>query len=716
MLTLVVSFLSPQIGWTQPQNLSETEKPFALPPTFLGVGTVDSKQFPLSRDISENLKLNGLGDFLTEDGLNWAPAEALKTFRLTARIPIPERGEQPHCLRVGQPGDPDIDLEVKFPPESITEKDPVVRMTFTIVRPERIPIGVFAGDLRLRFTNPKLEPKEGFELSWPVVIYVAGRALEDVRFLEPVVRVGAPASVIVTVLSIGPHLGVGTGNLRLNYQPLMAVPPQPGVRLPLPLPDMEPIVPRYDPRFGPASVAPAAEDGETAVATVVDQTVKWWAHGLWRDEALWQRVTTEPVNPADFAIPANLVNRHQLEVHLPDCFSLGDLKAEVDWDAGRKADAATPARLSKPATAKIGSGLRIEHRVGWIGDRFKLRAVTAKPLGERLTAVVTYPDQQTTTNVTLNRVVPKGDGELSDDLTTYSGEFPERQLNGGKVNQSGVYSAQIIELEGGAGDTLHSPTTFRICFQLDTRPLQQHPELTIFASPIPLDVYFWRTPFSGSPWRTSHEKAVGMAFSGEQLVAARVRRLPIYRVIHSSGHSSRQVITDPQAEVEVSISPVGVAENDGVVNLPANKSLSWDISAAISPKDPLDAPRRQLGASYYEQRFLLIGQDAEGKYHTRVWWLPVRVRIDRDWEHHKYFVISLAVMGVVLVAGIGVWLRSRLSSSAVRSAAEASVPVTATDDFFGDTPRSSPVSTAPTSSAAPMPPPPPKPDDDWFNA
>lgn len=681
-------------------------------PIVLAVGAADEKQFPLSRDVSVPLDLKGLSEFLTPDGLNWAPAEALKSFDVTLRHP---QRIQPNRIRVGQPGDPDIDLSVTFASDRIKEGQPV-KLKFKIERPERIPTGVSAGDFRVRFWDPKLEPQAGFELIFPVVVYGFGRVLEDVQFLESTVRVGASASVVLTILSIGSDLG--SGHLRLTHHPLTGDPSE-GVRLPLPLAEGELIVPRYDSRFGPSSDAPALDE-ESITQTTPDQPAEWWVHAAWRDEALWQRLSPEVITDNVLTIEPKLVQRYRLELHLPDSFSLGTWTGEVDWEPGRRNDGAFVDKLRRSITAKIGGGLQVSHRVGWVGDRLVFRVVTERPIGERITVQITYPDQQFTAKVPLTLRVPKGAaGGHAGNLAIYQGIFPERGSTGKKLDQMGGYSASVIGLEGDVEESLGLPTTFRTCFRLETRELQRNPELTIFTGPVPFDVYVLPPAFPGEPWKTTRKAAFEVAYDSGQLNEAKVRRLPIYRVPQPDRRGPRKLIQDPKQEIEVAVTPSGKDARWNEHTLPPKDHQSWEISAEISPKDPPNAPRRQLGVRQYEQRLLFVGKDVNGNYFTRMWWLPLTVRVDDDWEHHKYFVVLLAVLGAFSVAGFGVWLRSRLASRRqIPERNEKGTSFSANDDFFGDTSSANP---SPTGSAqfetpAQSSPAPAKTDDDWFNS
>lgn len=714
-------------------------------PIILGVGAPDQAEFPLSRGvrISPNLEepethltatstkpsrgeivplnLKGLREFLTADGLNWEPEKALETFDVTLRLP---KRAQPNRIRVGKPGDQDIDLSVTFRSDRIKFKQkPNDRiqegqqepddLEFKIEHPERIPTGVSAGDFRVRFWNPKLEPQSGFELIFPVVIYGFGRVLEDVQFVESSVRVGASASVGLNIVSIGSNLGLGGGHLRLTHHPLAGDPSE-GVRLPLPLAEGEVIVPRYDHRFGLSSDVPAPDE-ESTTNTTPDQPAEWWAHAAWRDEAIWQKLSESKIQEADLAIPPNLVRRHTLHLHLPDSFSLGTWTGEVDWDSGRLNDAALRGSLKKT----IGGGLQVSHRVGWIGDRLVFRVVSAQPLGKRINLRITYPDQHTTAEIPLTRISKEDAEAHAGELSIYQGSFPERGSPGKKLDQSGGYSASVIGLEGDVEESLLLPTTFRTCFRLETRELQRNPELTIFTGPVPFDVYVLPPAFPGEPWKTTRKAAFEIAYDSGQLKEAKVRRLPIYRVPQPDRRGPRKLIQDPKQEIEVGVTPSGKDAQWNEHSLPPKDHQSWEISAEISSKDPPNAERRQLGVRQYEQRLLLVGKDANGDYFTRMWWLPLTVRVDDDWEHHKYFVVLLAVLGVFSVAGFGFWLRSRLASRhQTPERNEKGTSFSANDDFFGDTSSANPSPTGSAQFESPVQssPAPAKTDDDWFNS
>ena len=409
-------------------------------PTVLGVGADENSDFKPESTFERNLKLDDdLANFLTADGLNWNLSDVLKDFRLDPKFPE-KSARKP--LRVGEVGAPDIDIGIDFSPEPIKLSDPVVRMTLRAIRPETIPIGVYSANLPIRFTNPKLEPKSGFVLSIPIVLYSFGRILEEPRFLSDVVRVGAPGSVEIRVVTIGDKPSLGTGELRVNYSPPVGK-TEPGVRLRLPLPDKEPIVPLYDMRFGAASERSVPFEEVEATTDEVD-SAEFWIHQRWRDGALWQREKIESVGKSgNLVLPPGLVNRHTIEIHLPDVFSLGGLKADIDWDPGRKSHGENPAKLTSHVEAPIKPGLLIQHHAGFIGDRLKLMAVAAKEAGDELTATVTGPDKQSA-NIVLTRRVPRDDGKSSLLWTTYVGEYPDRKTKGPSIDRAGGYSIQIV--------------------------------------------------------------------------------------------------------------------------------------------------------------------------------------------------------------------------------------------------------------------------------
>ena len=268
---------------------------------------------------------------------------------------------------------------------------------------------------------------------------------------------------------------------------------------------------------------------------------------------------------------------------------------------------------------------------------------------------------------------------------------------------------------------------YKACFRINTRKMERHRALTIFASAIPLDEWLNKNPdISWNKdkicWNTELKDAFGVSFSNEELEDAKIRSLTTYRM----NGSRPQPILRPNEEIELKFTTEAESTDSGSIVLPADRYLPYTILASISDKDPPDAPRRQLGTRQFRHLLLLTGKDAYGNYHTRTWYVPLRVRIDTDFEHYKWFYLLLAVVGVVaLAAGIH-WLCK--TKGTVAPIAETQLAVTAADDFFSDSPaatiqsKTSSATTSPSKIAKPpvkpqeaSEPPAVKPTDDWEN-
>ncbi len=717
--------------------------PHVAQATVLGVNADDPERFPLERRTPISLRLKGLEQFLAEGSLEWNPKEALATFELLERLPV--NGQR--RLIVRPEGDNTADIWVKFSSERI-KADSKVDLVFSIRKPENVGAGVFSGDLKIRFRNANLIPEVGFDLLFPVHVVGYGRIIESVRFLEEQPHVGAPASLQINLLTVGSELG--QGRFRLLHQSQEGI-AQIAARLPLPLRTTEPIVPRYDKRFGQFADVPADSESmpETEVAAQTgDGGAEWAAHTAWRDSSVWERLRSVPVEAAEWKgvdVVKGIVQRHTLDLHLPDTFAMGKWDANLEWDQTPSGSAARPA-LKHTLSSAIGPGLRVLHRVGWLKDRILMEVVTPKELNPPPEVQVTYPNPAKVGQVTLTRRSAPESGAASK-VISYIGAFPPRGSTEWSLDEFGDYSLRVSNAPTG-DETLATPTTVRICFQRDVRELAQYPEFPLFASALPFDIWLWSPPHSGKAYYHSRSPAFRLQYSNQQLAEGRIRILPVYLVPECQRNAQRKLILDADRDDEVVIETTAETGtvSDGMIVLPKDDWLPFTIKASTDKQDPPTSQRRQLGPRCYEQKLLFVASDASGALFTRVWTLPVRVRVDHEWEHNKWVFLSGGVIGGVVIAGAAAWwiARRRRRSRGWNTDGEPS-PARVTGDFLsmsapepppshrdsgkantGDAawwgkkspPTPPPPSTPAASEEPPTPPPPPPPPGgkNWYDS
>lgn len=659
-LRAVLTFLGVICGglsasWAQESLVeSRTVEPFEVKATVLGVNAPDSQRFPQTRTADVSFRLKEFAPYLAGGGLNWNVKEALSTFELHERLPA--KGTR--RLRVRPEGDSEADVWVRFPSGRITA-DTENLLTFEIRRPERVGAGAFTGDLIIRFSNENVIPPAGFQLKFPVHVVGFGRVIEEVAFLETPQRVGAPASVRVQILTIGSDLGHGAFRLMHRTPENLS---QLAARLTLPMSTPEPVIPRYDEHFG--EFADVVSDTEPLEVETVDSdaeksTAEWATHTEWRDAPLWQRpLKSRPIDGQEWqgvAALQGVVERHVMDVQLPDSFAIGRWEAEVDWEQTPYGSTPRP-DLQQQWECDIIPGLRVSQRTLWKGGNLAVELVSPVKFATEPDVQVTFPSGGKTATISLKQK-----------SATESGPVPRYRylLTNVGLEQLGTYTLQVLNPPEGAPASMKEPVHVHVCFEVNDDELRAFPQMPLFASPTPYDVWIqaWMDAQSSQRGRfggkEKHHRVRAISFRNatQEMKAGSIVVRPVYQLDDCQKRSTARRVSLPIAIRALPTSPAALDASSPPatrLELPKDEWKHLDIEAQLSSGEKLP-----LGQYCFEQRLQYIGQDADGNFYTCIKPVKLSVVLDHEWEHNKWVFLAMGGVGGLVVMGTGGWFLAR---------------------------------------------------------
>ena len=518
-------------------------------------------------------------------------------------------------------------IVVKQPVHKIF-KDQPGELIVAVSDPKSLQPGVYRGQLwTIAYNDEELIGRK-LKLIWDIDVVVHGRRLIDGEFERvrrgDALRVGAPASIILDIETIGCDLGQGF--LKLDW----LSGPQNHRALYVALPTEKPMDPLVDFQGG-------TDEG---------------CHAQWRDFGIWSVVRAKSSPSLDDATNGDR-QRYEVLVAVPPCFLPGRMEAEVSWEQASVAPSPEPLR-KHIASQPVLPGILVYPQMAFVNEPIAVVARTPQDLGSTLRLAVSGQFGRQT--IELPRQVHSGSGE-----PTF--EYNTRYL----PKSPGIFQVEVPRDKGRDSRTveLGEPVVFRaglgVSSAIPTR-------IEVFAG-IPPAWMFWSTG-----WKIAIRPACGFWYMPEYLKSARLETTGVFRGSAAGKLEAHKPQSDPLVKFDLHIPAAPKVE--AFVSAEAsrkahpaekktNKATAWalsgdgrdplllDLMIDLNRQAPAGDPRHRVGGHAFVQRMLLHTEDVHGDESHRIVQVPLQLQVSTAWLYYRWLIgiiIAIVVLSLALLA------------------------------------------------------------------
>ena len=580
-----------------------------MPPLRLVVTRQSTRQTAV---VAQTISIDGaIRQFFPEEPIEWNPAGNLDSAVLVCQA----TGEK---LPIGENDRASLFLAWT---KSRLRKNERSELKLCASDPASLRPGVYRGTLWTWMCNAGEGPKRPVKATWDIAVVVCGRWLAGVEFQRTVLgkplRVGAPASLVVRVVTVGCELG--RGSLRLDWwSPLEK--PQRALYLDLPL---------------ERPIDPLVAFGEIAGQG---------CHYQWRDCAVWTQVE-EAAEPGGSRPPEEAQRCHRIAVVAPHCFLPGTMQAEVDWQQAEIAANRQEALRKATSQEPVLPGILVFPTPAFVHEPLTVLVRTDAALGPTLSLTASEPDGKTSVlDLRRQRLVALGGG---DQLCEHSVRFHPRV--------PGEHRIAWRDGDVALGDRLGEPAVFSVYFMAETKLVEG---IKVFASaPPPLygDAVGWKAVrreacrFWYAPGLLRDAKLENLATFRGRLSGPLVRHDPETEPILRFGvDDGRNAKVDALRSTETGAADPKPAEPAWTLASAADLSPWIAASVDLDRNAPSDHPRHRTGEYEFVQRMILHAVDQEGQRLERIVSVPFSVRVSTDRQYYLWY--SLVVGALVVPA------------------------------------------------------------------